>query len=698
MKPQIVLCMIVKNESATIERCLAAALPRVDAWLIADTGSTDDTPARVATATSGLPGRLLRDEAWTNFGANRTRAAEAARSFALEQGMPLDETYLLWLDAGMRLHVRNELWRSELRAPAYEVLEDDGAVRSLRTRLGRLSHAWTSVGVAHARWVASPPTEPERLDSIWIEDHGAAGPQKHERNSALFREGLAREPENLDYFLGLADSLSDAGRHAEAIPWYEKRFAAGVAETETVWYARYRQGRSHLLAGESELGAAVLLDAFERRPGRAEPLALLARHYRERGENQLAFGLAERALALPYPERDRLRVNPRAYGRDALEEISITAYYLGKKALGLDACERLLADRDPVSVEGSAHTARNELFYLPASVKLECAGAIPISRELRTKAERYFGLAAPSTTEYVPKNPTVARLGDRVLMNVPLVNYWHERGRVFVPHDADGVVRTRSAILEWDPVHERPKSEWESRIELPDGWNQTPRIRGLEDQRWVAHDGRLWLTAMTCHVPGANGEPRVVLGRLFEDQSGVEELVLLHYERARSCEKNWLPWSLDGAMLLVYSYDPFVVLRVDTTTGACTEAVRWTPPWSALRWRGGTPPVPFHGQPDRFLMLVHETVWPEHATVYLHRWVELSAARGATGERELRITRYSRLFSFEHHGVEYACGLLAESDGSLFVTYGSEEREARYAVVDGREVQRMLETGPTRSI
>ena len=174
--------------------------------------------------------------------------------------------------------------------------------------------------------------------------------------------------------------------------------------------------------------------------------------------------------------------------------------------------------------------------------------------------------------------------------------------------------------------------------------------------------------------------------------------MVLHYDQARSVEKNWLPWSLDGELLLIYAYDPFVVLRVDTTSGACAEAVRFTPPWSARRWRGGTPPVPRLGHPDRFVMLVHETVWLEQATVYLHRWVELTAARDASGKRELRVLCYSRLFSFEHQGVEYACGLLPESDGSLFVTYGSEEREARFAVVAGHEVEAMLATGPVRSI
>ena len=37
------LCMIVKNESRVIERCLSAVRPLIDYWVISDTGSTDGT-------------------------------------------------------------------------------------------------------------------------------------------------------------------------------------------------------------------------------------------------------------------------------------------------------------------------------------------------------------------------------------------------------------------------------------------------------------------------------------------------------------------------------------------------------------------------------------------------------------------------------------------------------------------------------
>lgn len=42
-RPRLSLCMIVKNEVATLERCLQAARPHVDEIVVVDTGSTDGT-------------------------------------------------------------------------------------------------------------------------------------------------------------------------------------------------------------------------------------------------------------------------------------------------------------------------------------------------------------------------------------------------------------------------------------------------------------------------------------------------------------------------------------------------------------------------------------------------------------------------------------------------------------------------------
>ena len=91
-KPQTVcLAMIVKNESAVIERCLNSARHLFDYWVICDTGSDDGTPEIITQTLSGIPGELHK-RPWRNFGSNRTELMHLARGKA---------DYLLLLDADM---------------------------------------------------------------------------------------------------------------------------------------------------------------------------------------------------------------------------------------------------------------------------------------------------------------------------------------------------------------------------------------------------------------------------------------------------------------------------------------------------------------------------------------------------------------------------------------------------------------------
>ena len=59
---RLCLNMIVKNEAAIIERCLAALAPYIDCYVICDTGSTDDTVERIRGFLDqhGIPGVIAR--------------------------------------------------------------------------------------------------------------------------------------------------------------------------------------------------------------------------------------------------------------------------------------------------------------------------------------------------------------------------------------------------------------------------------------------------------------------------------------------------------------------------------------------------------------------------------------------------------------------------------------------------------------
>lgn len=75
MKPTIVLNMIVKNEAHIIRECLESVYTYVDYYVIADTGSTDNTKEIIKSFfdEKNIVGKIV-DHKWVDFGTNRTMA------------------------------------------------------------------------------------------------------------------------------------------------------------------------------------------------------------------------------------------------------------------------------------------------------------------------------------------------------------------------------------------------------------------------------------------------------------------------------------------------------------------------------------------------------------------------------------------------------------------------------------------------
>src|SRR5262245_1719714 len=586
---RIVLCMIVRNEATVIGRCLDSALPHVDGYLISDTGSADNTIDLIqqTAARHGVAGHIRRDDFY-NFGHNRTLAAEMAREWAAAQGWPGASTYLLFLDADMILHVEPGFDRSALTATSYVLAQDDGTLRYWNVRLARLSQSWQAVGVTHEYWQAvGDQSQSERLDTMWIEDRSDGGSKadKFERDIRLLTQALAQQPNNPRYTLYLAQSYFDVGRYTDAERLYARRWALGGWEEER-WLARYRQGWTLLRLGDRYKAAGILLDAFDARPTRAEPLWLLARHYRDHHQHHAALMTALRALEIPYPHDDMLFVERQVYEWMLWEEVMISAYYAGARYhdVGFSACERLRARRGHPPWF-YAYVARNEAFYVqPAR---GAGGPIALNG------------AGPGGF-----HPVAVRYGDSTIVNVTLPGSELSETR-YPTIDPDGAFTARYVTLTWDGADAAAAHRAGRRFDMPRLSSSDTAGRGLEDVRWTVHDGRVWFTA-AYYPAAAGGASRIALGRMNETLDGVEHLVVLEGEHARLADRNWMPWSQGGDLAVIAGHDPFVVLRVDPRSGATEIVHTSTPPFRAADFRGATPPVPAADRDGRFVALVNE--------------------------------------------------------------------------------------------
>lgn len=346
-KPTICLNMIVKNEAHVIERCLASAKPLIDRWCIVDTGSTDGTQNVIRAFMKDLPGSL-HERPWKNFAHNRNEALDLA----------LDEKtdYVLFIDADEAFDVSERFSWPTLNADVYELTAAYGSMRYARVALIATRKPWRWHGVLHEYLDCVEPHRTQLLDSptIHVRHDGARArdPSTYLKDIAVLEDALRDEPNSTRNTFYLAQSYRDAGKHSEARTTYEHRATMGGWDEE-VWYSLFQVAvLTERLGDVPERISAAYLRAFQARPTRAEPLVELARYHRLRGEYPQAFVYAKHASDMPRPA-DRLFVDQATYDWRALDEVGVSAFYVGAndtRTLGARAVQALLAKASlPVS-------------------------------------------------------------------------------------------------------------------------------------------------------------------------------------------------------------------------------------------------------------------------------------------------------------------------------------------------------------
>jgi glycosyltransferase involved in cell wall biosynthesis len=349
--PSICLCMIVRDEAEVIERCLASTKGLIDSWVICDTGSRDGTQSLVESLLEDVPGRLYEHQ-WRNFGHNRSELMHAAAGQA---------EYLLLLDADMTVTF-DRAGLSSLSADSY-LLRHDEPVEYWIKRLVKGDREWGYVGSTHEYLARSAPEVVEKLDAIVIHHHADSGtrPEKLGRDLRLLKQDLRTDPSDARAVFYLAQTYRDLGRRTEAIELYERRTAMGGWDQE-VFYSLFQAGVLRAESGEWPAARAALVEAWEYRPVRLEPVYELASRSRVRGDYRSAYLFARRGLGQPPPD-DILFVWPWVYRWGLLFEYSIAAYWVGEREEALAACRRLLSLSD-LPEEYRKATATNMGFCL----------------------------------------------------------------------------------------------------------------------------------------------------------------------------------------------------------------------------------------------------------------------------------------------------------------------------------------------
>ena len=596
----ILLVLMVRNESRILERCLASAVPFVDAVLVADTGSTDSTVA-IAKAFDGKPLKVV-ENTWQNFGVNRTQSLEAAREYASSLGWGLDLTYALVLDADMCLKGSPEGLRTRLQEnPSGALLLQKSDIVYFNTRLMRLSDPWFCEGVTHEYWTGETSHVP-LFEEAWIDDVGDGGckADKFERDERLLLAGLQEKP-CARYMFYLAQTYHCTNRHAEAIEWYQKRIQEG-GWNEELWYSHFMIACNLLKLGRDEEAELYVQQAHRILPERVEALVVLVTHLREKGHHFKAWHYLQMAEAQTKPSVG-LFLDPSAYGHKLDYERSILHYYVkADRNEGAMLC---------LTYEGPNQTLTNLEHY---------AQKIPHLSKSR--------LCFPCPSGFVSSSAAIQ--GD--LLCVRCVSYLiAPDGSYLMP---SGLVETRNFLATW---HGDSWSDW-TELLVGESPLRQDIIRGLEDIRLYDND----FTATTREYSYCDRN-RIVHGTIEDDR--VHFVAVKPPFGETECEKNWLP--ISGGKV-IYSWHPLHIGAV--YNGKLEIALSYDTPRWFRHLRGSAPPFEMDGQ----LWVLTHVVVPTSPRQYYHVWVVL--------DENYKPVKHSAPFYFHHKGIEYCLGTAVTDD------------------------------------
>ena len=666
MKPSLCLNMIVKNEAARIERCLASVLPYVKSVCILDTGSTDNTRALIGAMCDKhhvpcvVPPGEFRD-----FSQARNAAfAEAQRYNG--NALPYCQFALL-MDADMVLVVDDPKAFDNLNATAgsYDMMQQAGTISYANRRLVNLD--WPKapyVGVTH-EYIDIPASGMIKGAEFLDYADGANRADKFERDARLLEEALKSEPENGRYWYYLGNTYRDGNRVDDALVAYLKKFELGGWDEEQ-HSTLMNIADCHKKMGSDAGFVDYMLRAFSYRPTRAEPLYELAKHYREQGNNAAALMFAKRGMAIPRPN-DLLFVNDFAYSHGCRYEYSIAGYYDPAERPGAFEVTNALA-LDPTFDAGLRWSARSNLFWHTQPL----AAHAPSFKAVK--------LAFEAPENYVAMNPSVTEFAGHIYCNVRCVNYTiDENGRYIIratqketqPH---APIDTRNFVLKLDDsldevtcrevIWERPAPKFDL-------------VTGLEDVRlWHDDNGGLAFNACVREL-SAFGQPQQVIGKLsFVDNLTMLANGVMPISPEDQCEKNWM--HLEG-MRFVYRLDK--IAKVEGPGKSVIKKVENCPA-AVGDIAGSSQCIPFN---DGHLCVVHEAHYgADGKRAYWHRFAWLNRFR------ELR--RISKPFVFFDRQIEFCAGLARHPNGEqLLLSFGVRDAEAWIATIERTEVSAMLE-------
>jgi tetratricopeptide (TPR) repeat protein len=697
---KIILLTMVKNETRIIERLLGSVKGLVDAAVVCDTGSTDDTVQKATTwlAANDMSGTIMAYP-FKNFGASRTQSFICCQDWVQRVGWDAAKTWALVLDGDMMLSGpidRAALARLGPEQAGVSLKQSAGSLLYSNMRLMRCSEPWICKGGTHEAWTCPPNRHTSMFDSPVLIDHGDGGckSDKYERDVRLLLEDLKEMPDDARTHFYLGQTYLCLRDWPKAIQTLKRRIEIGGWDEE-VYIARLYLGECYENSGDMANAITTYLHAWQKRRHRVEAAMRVVRIYRRQPDSQfLAMMIWERLFAIQFGENfetghktgepaqnhDVLFVNTRDMEHDFWEELAILGFYSDRKQQTWLALDQLDLTNRLNWHEFNALFGNLHWYDWCLKPRRQTRFQIPV--------ERLPWAAEPEAAVWQPFNPSIRVKpdGSGYLVNLRCANYYTEEAKHYHYRGFHGQVLTRNCLMDvpreagWNNPATLEEIRIDAKFQQRDHY-----IRGVEDCRLIQGTSDMEFLG-TSQSYSDNGTNKIfhVWRKEKEADWSLKQMPLPPGVSPGETQKNWLGFRHQGALHYIYNFSPFRIcdaegrVKVDVPTGQGHLSLK--------EYRGSAGPVPWVSKAEpqeAYLCVMHKVYIGDQGRRYYHRFMTLDA--------ELRPSRVSCFVRMTKERVEYWSGMCPSLEGdSYWITYGLKDSEAYIAEMLRTSIEPLL--------
>ncbi|MCS6851795.1 MAG: glycosyltransferase [Gemmataceae bacterium] len=455
---RVSLCMIVRNEEASLPACLATVSDLVDEIVVVDTGSTDHTRQRAIQL-----GARVYDFPWCDdFAAARNESLRHASG-----------DWIFWMDADDRLDAVNRERFRRLK----DQLTDEVAIYVMPCLCSRGLGPGTGFYLDHARlfrrhpllrWqyrvherilpAGSSPGLVYRRSDVVIHHEGYEDPAqkrlKLERNRRLGHLDLAERPDDPVVLFNLGWTYLSLHRPQDAIPLLQRSLALSMPAASHVAKLHSLLSAAFSLLGQKDEAWAICLQGRHRCPHDDELLFQQAMLSSERGDLAGAEACLHQLLAKP-PGPHRFGLAQGLRGHLARHNLAIVLRAQGRLAEAEAQWQQLIAEQ-PDYVPAwmgltdlyLAHDRCAEMEELVARLRADPRRQVEaglVEARLRLKGRDFAGARAALA-------PVLAAAPRLLEARIVLSHVLIEEGR-----DWPAAVRALEDVLALDPTNAQAK-------------------------------------------------------------------------------------------------------------------------------------------------------------------------------------------------------------------------------------------------